>query len=128
VRGAGERGPGHHELPRHDPLADDLPFVVDVVDEEVERAHPLGEAALDRAPLGGRQEARDEVEREGPVAGGPAVRPGRVEGDALLDEDGVALRSRSLPSRPSVAVSAAAGPRGRSGASNSSSKKPGAGE
>jgi hypothetical protein len=64
--------------------------VVDVLDEAVERAHALGEAALDDPPLGRRQDARDEVERERAVAALRAVGPRRVEGDALLDEDRVA--------------------------------------
>ena len=48
VRGAGERGPRDDELPRHLAVVDDLARVVDVVDEVVERADPLRQAALDR--------------------------------------------------------------------------------
>jgi A circularly permuted ATPgrasp len=44
-----------------DPLPGDLLGVVHVLDEHVERAHPLGEAALYHLPLVGRQDARDEV-------------------------------------------------------------------
>ena len=72
--------------------------MVDVLDEGVQRAHALGEAALDDAPLVGREDARDEVERERPVAALRAVGGGGVEGDALLDEDGVApLAGRLKP-------------------------------
>ena len=74
--------------PRHDALADDLARVVDVVDEGVERADALRQAALDRDPLVGRDDPRDEVQREGAVLG--AVLAGQLEGDALLHEDGVA--------------------------------------
>jgi hypothetical protein len=40
--------------------------VVDVVDEGVERADALGQPALDRRPLGGGEDPRDEV--QGPRA------------------------------------------------------------
>src|SRR5919197_1370868 len=83
-------GAGEDELPGDDPLPDDLLRVVDVLDEAVERAHALGETPLDVCPLVGRQDARDEVEREGAIAALAAVRAGGVERDALLDEDGVA--------------------------------------
>jgi hypothetical protein len=68
--------------------------VVDVLDERVERAHSLGEAALDDPPLVRGQDARNQVERERPVSGWPSVGTGRVEGDALLDEDRVAALAR----------------------------------
>jgi hypothetical protein len=72
--------------------------VVDVVDEAVERADALHQPALDVVPLGRGQDPRHEVERERAVAnhaaagpiGARAVVAGRVEGDALLDEDRVA--------------------------------------
>ena len=43
---------------------DDLALVVDVGDELVQRADPLGEAALELAPLVGGDDPRHEVERE----------------------------------------------------------------
>ena len=91
VRGAREARAGDDQLPRHEPLVDDLAPVVDVVDELVERADALREAALDRRPLGRGDDARHEVERERPVAHGSlGVRTGGVEGDPLLHEDRVA--------------------------------------
>ena len=78
--------------PRHDALADDLARVVDVVDEGVERADALREAALDRDPLLGRDDPRHQVERERTVLG--AVLAGQLEGDALLHEDRVAPAPR----------------------------------
>jgi hypothetical protein len=91
VRGAGERGARDDQLPRHDPLVHDLARVVDVVDERVERADPLGEPALDAAPLLAGDDPRHEVERERPVAhGSVGVRPAGVERDPLLHEDRVA--------------------------------------
>ena len=68
VRLAGERGAGDDQLPRHDAVVDDLAPVVDVVDEAVQRADPLGQAALDRRPLRRRDHPRHEVQRERPVA------------------------------------------------------------
>ena len=70
---------------------DDLAPVVDVVDERVQRADPLGEAALDLRPLVAGDHPRDEVERERPVAHRSVdVRTAGVERDALLHEDRVA--------------------------------------
>ena len=83
--------PRDDQLPRHEPVVDDLAPVVDVVDELVERADALRQAALDRRPLGRRDDPRHEVERERAVADRPVgVRAGRVERDALLHEDRVA--------------------------------------
>jgi hypothetical protein len=59
-------------------------------------------------PLVRRQDARHEVEREGPVAALRPVRAGGVEGDALLDEDRVAPLAGGLKS-----LAAEAGERGR---------------
>ena len=42
---------------------DDLLLVIDVVDVEVERPHPLTQAGLELPPLRGRDDARDDVER-----------------------------------------------------------------
>jgi F420-dependent oxidoreductase-like protein len=65
--------------------------VVDVVDERVERADALGEAALAVARFAGGDDARDEVERKRPVARrAVGVRSGGVERDALLNDDRVA--------------------------------------
>ena len=91
VRLARERGPRDDQLPRHDAVVDDLAPVVDVVDEAVQRADALGQAALDLRPLVGRDHPRDEVQRERPVADRPVhVRPAGVERDPLLHEDRVA--------------------------------------
>ena len=91
VRGAGEGRARDDQLPRHDARVDDLARVVDVVDERVQRADALGQAALDRAPLVRRDDPRDEVERERAVAHrAVGVRSPRIERDALLHEDGVA--------------------------------------
>jgi hypothetical protein len=91
VRLAREGGPRDDQLPRHDAVVDDLAPVVDVVDEAVERADPLGQSALDLGPLGGGDDARDEVERERAVAHRPVeVRTAGVERDPLLHEDRVA--------------------------------------
>jgi hypothetical protein len=69
----------------------DLAAVVDVIDEVVERADALRQPALDPRPLGGRDDARHEVERERAVAHRSiGVRSGGVERDPLLHEDRVA--------------------------------------
>ena len=51
------------ELGRDEAGSEDLPVVVDVVEEEVERAHALLEPALDAFPLLGQDDPRDEIER-----------------------------------------------------------------
>ncbi len=86
-----ERRPGDDQLPRHHAVLHDLAVVVDVLDEAVEGAQPLRQATLDLSPLGGRDDARDQVERERPVHHRVGiVRAGGVEGDPLLHEDRVA--------------------------------------
>jgi hypothetical protein len=112
VRGAREVAAADHEAPRHDPGADDLAGVVDVVDEAVQRADALREAALDVRPLGRRQDPQDEVQRERALERRAAL-AGRVERDALLQEDRVSRRlpaatSCSGPSAFSAAASATA--------------------
>ena len=54
---------------------DDLAGVVDVVDEVVERADPLRQAALDRRPLARGDDPRHEIERERAVSTGPSPGP-----------------------------------------------------
>ena len=74
-----EARPADDQRPRHDARAHDLARVVDVVDERVQRADPLRQAALDHGPLRGGQDARDQIERErrGRAAGRPSPRPRR---------------------------------------------------
>ena len=71
VRGAGEVAAADDQPPRHDPRADDLARVVDVVDEAVQRADALREAALDVRPL---------ARRAGSAARGPAGTGARASG------------------------------------------------
>ena len=68
VHGARELRAADDQPPRHDPLAHDLARVVDVIDERVQRADALCEAALDRAPFLAVEHARHEVQRKRPVA------------------------------------------------------------
>ena len=77
VRGARERRARHDELPRHDPRVDDLARVVDVVDELVQRADALRQAALDRRAtpsagmMRGTRSSGNGRSRTGPSASGP---------------------------------------------------------
>jgi hypothetical protein len=93
VHGAGERRSADDQRPRHDAGPDDLPGVVDVVDEGIERADPLSQTALDHGPLIRGQDAGHQVERERAVTAGAIVGVD-LEGDALLHEDGVAALAR----------------------------------
>ena len=127
VDGAGEVRAGGDQPPGHEALADDLARVVDVVDEVVQRADALREAALDRAPFLAAEHARHEVQREGPFVRGAAVAPLGLEGDALLHEDRVAAPARldeALGPEPLAAraTSGAAVGRGVPSGSKSSSR------
>ena len=91
-----------HQRPGHDPRPDDLVRVIDVVDERIERADALGQAALDHRPFRARQYARHEVHRPGPIPS-RAVVAGDLERDPLLHEDGVASPAGGLQARGSHA-------------------------
>ena len=58
---------GQHAFDRYDPRLEDVLLVVDVVQEEVQRLHPLLEAPLQDAPLARRNDPRHEVERDQPL-------------------------------------------------------------
>ncbi len=90
VHGAAKLRRAEDELPGHDPLADDLAPVVDVVDEGVECTQPLRQPSLDRVPLRRRDDPRHQVERKRAVLGVGAIRIDDRERDPLLAEDLVA--------------------------------------
>ena len=69
---------------RDDPVAQDVLLVVDVVEEEVQRDDPLGQAGFQMLPLGRRDHPRHGIERENPL--GPAVVVIDVEGHPLPQE------------------------------------------
>jgi hypothetical protein len=80
----------------HDAVSHDLLAVIDVVDEQVQRADPLFEAKLDPCPFGGRHDPRNEVEGKNPLgAGAVAV---DVEGDPHVQQRplGRALAAQQL--------------------------------
>src|SRR5207342_672472 len=66
------------------PVSDDSLFAVDVVQEEVERAHPLDQATLESIPLRAGNHARDQVEREDPLE--PLLLSVDREADPLVHE------------------------------------------
>ncbi len=76
---------------RDAPGLEDLLAVIDVVDEGVERAHALLDAGGEAAPLGGREHARDDVERDEAFA--PVLAAVDGEGDAGAPEQGLRLRA-----------------------------------
>ncbi len=80
--------PGHHpvvvrrgddDLARDDAVAEHPALAVDVGEEGLEGAHPLGDAGLDLCPLVRQQHAGHDVEREGPLLAAD------VEGDTLVE-------------------------------------------
>ena len=78
------------------PGPQDLLAVVDVVEEGVERPHALLDAGAEPAPLGRRDDARDDVERDQPL--GRRLLAVDREGDAGAAEERLGLlrlRSRS---------------------------------
>ena len=72
------------QLARDLPVANDPLLAVDVVEEEVERANPLDDAAREPVPLRARNHARDQVEREDPLE--PLLLAVDREADPLVHE------------------------------------------
>ena len=72
------------QLARDLPVTDDSLLAVDVVEEEVERAHPLDQAALEPVPLRAGDHPRDQVEREDPLD--PLLLAVDREADPLVHE------------------------------------------
>jgi hypothetical protein len=75
---------GVDEVAGNDAVSEDASFVVDVLEEEVERGDALGETALDRLPFGAGDDARDEIVGEDLFGAFVASVDG--EGDALIEE------------------------------------------
>ena len=73
-----------HEVRRHEPCLDDLLVVIDVVEEDVDRLHPLDAAALDKLPFGAVEDTRDQVEGDQPLGRAAVGIDG--EGDAEAAE------------------------------------------
>ena len=78
-------GIAQDQFPRHHAVCqENLPPVVDVVQEHVQRAHALDDAGLDLLPLGRREHAGDQVERQDAVDRGGVRIDG--EGDAAFEQ------------------------------------------
>ncbi len=65
---------------RDHPVVEDFLVAVDVVEVHLERLDPLGDAAFEPGPLGGRDDPRHQVQRKGPLLAR------QREGDALVEE------------------------------------------
>jgi hypothetical protein len=76
---------------------EDLLLVVDVVEEGVERLHPLPQAGLQRLPLGRRDDARDDVEGDQALGAGLLAVDREGDADAVKRPDRTS-RCRSLRS------------------------------
>ena len=74
---------GNHAVP------DDLPLVIDVLEEEIEGGDALRQAALDGVPVTGRDDARQQIVGEDAL--GRLVAAVDGEGDALVEEGQVRL-------------------------------------
>src|SRR5258708_19474415 len=61
-----------HRLGRNLARANDLALVVDVMQEKIQRLDPLAQARFQPTPLGGRDDARNHVERNQPLSSAPA--------------------------------------------------------
>ncbi len=57
-------GVAQDQLRRNDPLLEDRALAVHVLEEQVQRLDPLGQARLELAPFGARDQARHDVERD----------------------------------------------------------------
>ena len=73
-----------HEVARHDAVLEDLACPVDVLDERVQRPHPLRQAGFEVRPRDGVDDARDRVEREDLLRA--FLEAVDVEGDAHAQE------------------------------------------
>ena len=71
------------------PALQDLLVVVDVVDERIERAHALLEAALEPRPLVDRQDARHDVEGDQPLGAFVLAVHGERDADAMEQRVGL---------------------------------------
>ena len=60
-------GRPENQLGRNDPLLEDQPLVINVMNEEVQSADALLEPALDPVPFGGGDQPRDRIERDDPL-------------------------------------------------------------
>ena len=81
-----------HELRRHEARLDDLLVVIDVVEEDVDRLHPLNAAALDKLPFGAGEDTRDQVEGDQPL-GRAAI---GIDGESDAEAAKQLLRSRDV--------------------------------
>ena len=79
-----------HQLGRHLAGADDLAVVIDVVDEGVERLHPLRQALGQEFPFRGRDDARNDVEWNEPLGVAAVVIDGKGDAGAAEQEFGLA--------------------------------------
>ena len=81
--GPEEVGMSEHQLGWHDPFGQQALRPVEVGQQGFEQPRALRETALDRLPLGARQNERDWVERPGPIR---TLRVGiHVVSDAVFD-------------------------------------------
>ena len=78
---------GEDDVGGDDAVGEDLPRAVDVVDEGVDRPHPLLEPGREPLPFGGGEDARDDVERDDPL--GRLLLAIDGEGDAEAAEGGL---------------------------------------
>ena len=77
------------QVARHHAFGEDPPLVVDVLEKQVDRGQPLRQAAIERAPLGGGDDARQQVERKDALGALFVAVDG--EGDALRQKGLVGL-------------------------------------
>src|SRR5687768_7548097 len=84
------------ELGRDETATEDLSVVVDVAEEEVQRAHALLESALDALPLLRQDDPRDEIERHDLLGAARVLIHGERDAARLEAEVRGALSARDL--------------------------------
>ena len=98
-----------HALARDDAGREDRLVVVDVVQERVQRVHALAQAAIEHLPLVGRNDARNDVERNQALGAGLLAVDREGDADAmeralgllaLLGDAGGRLSGRATPRMP----------------------------
>ena len=83
-----------YQLARDDPFRENAPFVVNVLQEQIDRGEPLREPPLECGPLAGGQNARQQIKWKDPFGALLVAVDG--ERDALSEEGAIGIELPAL--------------------------------